>query len=99
MRKSLGSSNQEQTLSTNNMLESAFSYSDRFNSTTSYNDTAGSTSTILTISNLHRSDIAEYSCVWSAGSADTVTGGFTLDVIGKGKSLMSPYLVEILHKR
>ena len=99
MRKSLGSSNQEQTLSTNDTLGSAFSYSDRFNSTTSFNDTAGSTRAILTISNLHRSDIAEYSCVWSAGSSDTVTGRFTLDVIGKGKSLMSPYLVEILHKQ
>lgn len=89
-RRSLTDSRQLRTISTSDILESPFDLPGRYNTTSSYDDTNGIATTVLTINNLHRTDVAEYQCVWS-GHGDHVTGRFTLDVIGMDRSVIANY--------
>lgn len=77
-RTSLGESGRVQTIYNNQEIQEPFKSSGRYIQSSKVTPNGFLEST-LKITNLQRTDIAEYACIWGSSSA---SGQFVLDVIG-----------------
>lgn len=78
-RKSLGASGRVQTVYQDGIIQQPFMSTQRYIQVNTMTPD-GFLESQLTITNLQRTDIAEYSCVWGN---DGIHGEFVLDVIGR----------------